>query len=64
MLDHIGLTVSDFARARAFYDAALAPLGVAPERRAGQHGALYGDAVVAWSRQRAARRFCQAMASG
>jgi catechol 2,3-dioxygenase-like lactoylglutathione lyase family enzyme len=28
MLDHIGLTVSDFARARAFYDAALAPLGV------------------------------------
>jgi catechol 2,3-dioxygenase-like lactoylglutathione lyase family enzyme len=28
MLDHIGLTVSEFDRARAFYDAALAPLGV------------------------------------
>jgi catechol 2,3-dioxygenase-like lactoylglutathione lyase family enzyme len=28
MLDHIGLTVRDFDRAKAFYDAALAPLGV------------------------------------
>lgn len=28
MLDHIGLTVSDFARSRRFYDAALRPLGV------------------------------------
>lgn len=28
MLDHIGLTVSDFARSRAFFDAALAPLGI------------------------------------
>ena len=27
MLDHIGLTVSDFAKAKAFYDKALAPLG-------------------------------------
>jgi catechol 2,3-dioxygenase-like lactoylglutathione lyase family enzyme len=27
MIDHIGIDVSDFARARAFYDAALAPLG-------------------------------------
>jgi catechol 2,3-dioxygenase-like lactoylglutathione lyase family enzyme len=29
MLDHIGIGVSDFARARAFYDKALAPLGIA-----------------------------------
>lgn len=29
MLDHIGLTVSDVTRARDFYDAALAPLGIA-----------------------------------
>jgi catechol 2,3-dioxygenase-like lactoylglutathione lyase family enzyme len=29
MLDHIGLTVLDFARSRAFYVAALAPLGYA-----------------------------------
>jgi catechol 2,3-dioxygenase-like lactoylglutathione lyase family enzyme len=29
MLDHIGLAVSDFARARGFYDQALEPLGIA-----------------------------------
>lgn len=28
MLDHIGIGVSDFARSKAFYDKALAPLGV------------------------------------
>ncbi|HEX7758961.1 MAG TPA: VOC family protein [Caulobacteraceae bacterium] len=28
MLDHIGLTASDVTRAKAFYDAALAPLGI------------------------------------
>jgi catechol 2,3-dioxygenase-like lactoylglutathione lyase family enzyme len=28
MLDHIGIGVSDFARAKAFYDKALAPLGI------------------------------------
>jgi catechol 2,3-dioxygenase-like lactoylglutathione lyase family enzyme len=28
MLDHIGLKVTDIARAKAFYDKALAPLGV------------------------------------
>ena len=28
MLDHISLTASDVARARAFYDKALAPLGI------------------------------------
>ncbi len=31
MLDHIGFPVRDFARAAAFYDAALAPLGIARE---------------------------------
>jgi len=30
MLDHIGVTVSDFARSRAFYTRALAPLGIGP----------------------------------
>jgi catechol 2,3-dioxygenase-like lactoylglutathione lyase family enzyme len=30
MLDHIGLTVTDLDRAKAFFDAALAPLGVEP----------------------------------
>jgi catechol 2,3-dioxygenase-like lactoylglutathione lyase family enzyme len=28
MLDHIGITASDFDRSKAFYDAALGPLGV------------------------------------
>ncbi|MBS0408500.1 MAG: VOC family protein [Proteobacteria bacterium] len=28
MLDHIGVTVSDVAKAKAFYDAALTPLGI------------------------------------
>lgn len=28
MIDHVSFAVSDFARAKAFYDAALAPLGV------------------------------------
>lgn len=29
MIDHIGLTATDIARSRAFYAAALAPLGIA-----------------------------------
>ena len=28
MLDHIGIGVTDYAKARAFYDLALAPLGI------------------------------------
>ena len=30
MIDHMGLAVSDLSRSRAFYEAALAPLGYAP----------------------------------
>ena len=52
MLDHTGITVSDFARAKAFYDAALEPLGikaimeVTPEQTGGTYqGAGYGDAM-------------------
>ena len=29
IIDHIGITVADYARAKAFYEAALAPLGLA-----------------------------------
>ena len=29
MLDHVGVAVSDYDRAKAFYQAALAPLGIA-----------------------------------
>ena len=30
MIDHVGITVGDFAKSRAFYVKALAPLGYAP----------------------------------
>jgi len=49
MLDHIGLTVSAFAPAKAFYDTALAPLGisaimqVSPKETGGWAGAGYGS---------------------
>jgi catechol 2,3-dioxygenase-like lactoylglutathione lyase family enzyme len=49
MLDHIGFPVSDFARSKSFYDAALAPLGyrivmeVTPEESGHGPHAGYGD---------------------
>jgi catechol 2,3-dioxygenase-like lactoylglutathione lyase family enzyme len=49
MLDHIGLTVADFAKSRAFFDAALQPLGIAlmmefgPEQTGGTSHAGYGS---------------------
>ena len=30
MIDHIGIAAKDYAASRRFYDAALAPLGIAP----------------------------------
>lgn len=50
MLDHVGLTVSDFARSRAFYEAALAVLGISAvmevtEEMSGGHGAHLGFGV-------------------
>jgi catechol 2,3-dioxygenase-like lactoylglutathione lyase family enzyme len=49
MLDHIGFGVSDFARSKAFYERALAPLGyrvvvqVTPEETGGDAYAGFGD---------------------
>jgi catechol 2,3-dioxygenase-like lactoylglutathione lyase family enzyme len=49
MLDHIGLTVSDYAQAKAFFDAALSPLGIAvvmevtAEQTGGHAHAGYGS---------------------
>jgi catechol 2,3-dioxygenase-like lactoylglutathione lyase family enzyme len=42
MIDHVGIPVSDYARAKAFYEKALAPLGydVLMEVRQEQHDAL------------------------
>jgi len=48
MFDHIGFAVSDFARSRAFYERALAPLGFAPvmdvtrEQSGGYEGTGFG----------------------
>lgn len=56
MLDHVSLTVSDVNRAKAFYDAALAPLGVSaltsgPDESAGDlsfAGYGEGDRAFFW----------------
>jgi catechol 2,3-dioxygenase-like lactoylglutathione lyase family enzyme len=48
MIDHLGFSVSDFARSRAFYVQALAPLGYAPvmdvtkEQSGGYEGTGFG----------------------
>ena len=48
MIDHIGFPVSDYARAKAFYTEALAPLGyslimeVAQQERSGDQAAGFG----------------------
>ena len=36
ILDHITLTVSDYLRSKAFYEKALAPLGITPVMDFGQ----------------------------
>jgi catechol 2,3-dioxygenase-like lactoylglutathione lyase family enzyme len=49
MIDHIGIGVIDYARAKAFYDKALAPLGIAlvmevtAEQTGDQPAAGYGS---------------------
>ena len=49
MLDHIGFSVADLARSRAFYVAALAPLGYGPvmdvtrEQTGGYEGTGFGS---------------------
>jgi catechol 2,3-dioxygenase-like lactoylglutathione lyase family enzyme len=48
MLDHIGLAVTDLAKSRAFYEAALEPLGipvleVIDENEAGGTAVMMGD---------------------
>ena len=46
MLDHIGLDVSDIARSKAFYEAALKPLGyrvLRQIREAGTTVVMFGD---------------------
>ncbi|WEK50922.1 MAG: VOC family protein [Candidatus Kaistia colombiensis] len=45
VLDHIGITVSDLDRSVAFYNAALAPLGVSELMRVPGELTGYGDVV-------------------
>ena len=54
MLDHVGFKVSDFARSKAFYERALAPLDVAlvmevtPEQSGGSAHAGFGNGHKPW----------------
>ena len=49
MIDHLGINVADYAAARAFYDAALKPLGISvvmefgPEQTGGANVCGYGN---------------------
>ena len=43
MLDHVGLEVSDYERSKAFYAAALAPLGVRLLMEFGDSAAGFGE---------------------
>lgn len=42
MLDHVTIAVTEFARSKTFYDAALAPLGIVRLYADGDKGAGYG----------------------
>ncbi len=50
MIDHVGLEVADFDRSKAFYEAALAPLGIAvvmsPMPKAAGFGSEVGGVVM------------------
>jgi len=49
MIDHVGIRVADVKKSKAFYEAALGPLGygvvmeVTPEQTGGQHGVGFGS---------------------
>lgn len=50
MLDHIGLAVSDIRRSRTFYEAALAPLGLAVLTEFGPDQSPSGGTVLGFGR--------------
>ncbi len=45
MLDHIGLEVSDYPRSKAFYEAALAPLGIQLLMELHESAAGFGETI-------------------
>jgi len=48
LFDHISLPVSDFARSKAFYEKALAPLGIAPIKESGESAGFGRDDEDFW----------------
>ncbi len=48
IIDHITLTVSDYARSKAFYEKALAPLGIKPLMDFGQAGGFGREKPELW----------------
>lgn len=50
ILDHIGFAVSDYERARAFYGAALAPLGIALVMEVGPEETGSGASAAGYGR--------------
>ena len=52
MLDHIGFSVSDLDRAKAFYTAALKPLGIAPLMEVTAEMTGGADAFIGFGRER------------
>ena len=51
MIDHIGFAVSDIVRSRAFYDAALEPLGLAPIMGFGPGETESGGTALGYGRE-------------
>ena len=53
MFDHVGLGVSDYARSKSFYEAALAPLGVVLQMEPVEKVAAFGkDGPTFWVQER------------
>ena len=46
MIDHMGISVSDLARSRAFYEAALGPLGMAVQMEVGGDNTESGGSAL------------------
>lgn len=47
-IDHIGLNVTDYDKAKAFYTAALAPLGIRPMMDFGEAVGMGGEQPFLW----------------
>ncbi|WP_306884924.1 VOC family protein [Amorphus orientalis] len=50
MIDHIGFAVGDYEKAKAFYTAALAPLGIAAVMEVGPEQTAHGGHAIGFGR--------------